>query len=181
MLVTLVVQPHNWHFVCFWNATQTRQQKLTLHKLISTYKRKISTSLYIFTSKRKLREKVEWRQARAVQKLEEIMLLYICFCFWILWGHQTHGPPNFARCWHHKKDMMVWYKLWWYVQNECVPRSWHKMTNENIIIKKVYLFFVWYNLSHMQIELVNEWIKNDRWKDAHNSTIDEKNRLINPW
>jgi hypothetical protein len=36
------------------------------------------------------------------------------------------------------------------------------MTNEDIIMKKVFLFFLWYNLSHMQIELVNEWIKNDR-------------------
>jgi hypothetical protein len=67
---------------------------------------KNSTSLYIFTSKRKLREKVEWRQAWAFQKLEENMSLYICFCFWIVWGCQTDGPRNFASCWHHKKDMM---------------------------------------------------------------------------
>jgi hypothetical protein len=33
------------------------------------------------------------------------------------------------------------------------------MTNENFIIKKVFVFFSWYNLSHMQIELVIEWIK----------------------
>ncbi len=140
MLVILVVEPHNWHFVCFWNATQTTQQKLTLHKVISTYTRKDGVRLFIFTSKRKLREKVEWRQGRAFQKLEEIMSLDICFCFWIIWEHQTDSPPNFARCWHHKKDMMVY-------ETNCdmckmnVPRSSHKMTNENIIIKKSLFFF----------------------------------------
>ncbi len=179
MLVILAVQPHNWHFVCFWNATQNNTTKaytlirwspLTLEKLVQ-----------VFTS---LLQKESWERKLSdikcgrFKSLKTIWSLYICFCFWVLWECQTDGPPNFARCRHREKDMMVWYKSW-YVQNECT-KSWHKMTNEDIIMKKVFLFFLWYNLSHMQIELVNEWIKNDRWKHAHKSMIDE-NILINPW
>jgi hypothetical protein len=46
-------------FVCFQNATQTTQQKLTLHKVISKYTRKIGGGLYIFYFKKKV-ERESW-------------------------------------------------------------------------------------------------------------------------
>ncbi len=55
------------------------KQKLTLHEVISTYTRQIGADLYIFTSKRKLREKVEWRRVQPLQSLKRIWSLYNLF------------------------------------------------------------------------------------------------------
>jgi hypothetical protein len=95
------------------------------------------------------------------ESLKKICHCTSVFAFGFFGDVKTDSPPNFACCWHHKKDIMVY-------DTNCdtckmnVPQSWHKMTNENIIMKKIFLFFLWYKLSYMQIELVIEWIKNDR-------------------
>jgi hypothetical protein len=171
MLLILVVQPHNWHFVCFWNATanNTTKSLYSIRWSPSTLE-KFGAHLYTFTSKRKLREKVEWRQVRAFQKLEEIMSLYICFCFWIVWGCQTDGPPNFACCWPHKKDMMVWYKSW-YVQNECTTKELAQNDKWKHYHKKKSFFFSYGTICH--ICKLNLWMSG--------SKIIHENMVINSW
>ncbi len=110
--MTLAVQPHNWHFVCFWNATQTTQQKLALHKEISIG---AGLSLRLYFKKKVERESWVTSSACVSQAWREYGHCTSVFAFGFFGDvkqtvHQTLLVVGIIK--------KTWYKLW-YVQNEC--------------------------------------------------------------
>jgi hypothetical protein len=77
-------------------------------------------------------------------------------------------------------------KTWWYMIHIVIRAKWMyqgagaKWQMKTLSWKKSFFFSYGTICQHMQIELVIECIKNDRWKHAHKSTIDVKNMRINP-